>query len=582
MGTMMKFLLLTLALWLLLLVYMLGNFYTGDPTTKSSHDLARALAELEKMKQQNEELRRMADELRVSARDLHNDQVQMSQDVDRVSLLQEQLAKCESDANSNKQQAPAGSLDYPSKKHEQLQRKLEDGTRELWFLVKAQLKLMKSDSQASSVKDRIDNLLLDVGDHQRTILADAQRLRDADGGLAWRQQEAHALQDLVQRRLHYLQNPKDCSKAKKLLCNLNKGCGYGCQLHHVVYCFMVAYGTERTMILNSQGWRYSSGGWEKVFLPLSETCTDPSGASRGPWKGDKSKDTQVVEMPIVDSIYPRPPYLPLGIPEDLSDRLLRLHGNPSVWFIAQFVLYLQRYQPYLQQDIEETAQKLGFQHPIVGIHVRRTDKINTEAAYHSIAEYMEWVEEYYQLLQKTQEVKKKRVYLATDEPNLLTEAQKQYPEYQFVSDNAISKSAGLSSRYTDSALRGVIIDIHFLAHSDYLVCTFSSQVCRVAYEIMQTLKPDAAANFHSLDDIYYFGGQGDHNQVAIAKHEPRTQQEIYLEQGDEVGIAGNHWDGYSKGVNRRTHKSGLYPSYKVEEKIELVKYPTYPEVEETS
>ena len=51
-----------------------------------------------------------------------------------------------------------------------------------------------------------------------------------------------------------------------------------------------------------------------------------------------------------------------------------------------------------------------------------------------------------------------------------------YPQYVFISDNAISQSAGLASRYTENALLGVITDIHFLALSDYLVCTFSSQV----------------------------------------------------------------------------------------------------------
>lgn len=82
-----------------------------------------------------------------------------------------------------------------------------------------------------------------------------------------------------------LQNPKDCSKAKKLVCNINKGCGYGCQLHHVVYCFMIAYGTQRTLILESQNWRYATGGWETVFRPVSETCTDRAGSSTGHWSG---------------------------------------------------------------------------------------------------------------------------------------------------------------------------------------------------------------------------------------------------------------------------------------------------------
>jgi hypothetical protein len=84
------------------------------------------------------------------------------------------------------------------------------------------------------------------------------------------------------------QNPKDCSKAKKLVCNINKGCGYGCQLHHLTYCFIIAYGTQRTFILESRGWRYSSEGWEKYFLPLSETCTDRSGESSRAWGGESS------------------------------------------------------------------------------------------------------------------------------------------------------------------------------------------------------------------------------------------------------------------------------------------------------
>ena len=57
----------------------------------------------------------------------------------------------------------------------------------------------------------------------------------------------------MQRRLHHLQNPKDCSSARKLVCSLSKACGFGCQMHHAMYCFIVAYGTERTLILQSGG-----------------------------------------------------------------------------------------------------------------------------------------------------------------------------------------------------------------------------------------------------------------------------------------------------------------------------------------
>jgi len=153
-----------------------------------------------------------------------------------------------------------------------------------------------------------------------------------------------------------------------------------------------------------------------------------------------------------------------------------------------------------------------------------------------------------------------------------------FPKYEFIGDVSISKSAQLGSRYTKNSLLGIIKDIHFLSKSDYLVCTFSSQVCRLAYELMQSLHPDAANRFHSLDDIYYFGGQSKHEQIARFQHKPLNDNEIELMVGDLVGIAGNHWDGYSKGVNKRTGKTGLYPSYKTSEIYEKIKYPTFSEV----
>ena len=50
-----------------------------------------------------------------------------------------------------------------------------------------------------------------------------------------------------------------------------------------------------------------------------------------------------------------------------------------------------------------------------------------------------------------------------------------YPNYDVLGDPSLPKSAGLSSRYSEDSLRGIIIDIYLLSLSDYLVCTFSSQ-----------------------------------------------------------------------------------------------------------
>lgn len=51
-----------------------------------------------------------------------------------------------------------------------------------------------------------------------------------------------------------------------------------------------------------------------------------------------------------------------------------------------------------------------------------------------------------------------------------------YPDYEVLGDPSVAKSAAVSTRYSDSSLNGIVMDIHFLSLCDYLVCTFSSQV----------------------------------------------------------------------------------------------------------
>ncbi|NXW18109.1 FUT8 fucosyltransferase, partial [Circaetus pectoralis] len=567
--------------WIMLILFAWGTllFYIGGHLVRdsehpdhSSRELSKILAKLERLKQQNEDLRRMAESLRIP-----DGPIDQGPAAGKVHALEEQLLKAkEQIENYKKRTGDVSHRDGLSHSKEPSRCKPKKCT---FPSSSNQRKVSVTESVLKSHYPIIISVLFSIVVY-RSIMTDLYYLSQTDGAGDWREKEAKDLTDLVQRRITYLQNPKDCSKAKKLVCNINKGCGYGCQLHHVVYCFMIAYGTQRTLILESQNWRYATGGWETVFRPVSETCTDRSGTTTGHWSGEANdKDVQVVELPIVDSLHPRPPYLPLAIPEDLADRLIRVHGDPAVWWVSQFVKYLIRPQPWLEKEIEEATRKLGFKHPVIGVHVRRTDKVGTEAAFHPIEEYMVHVEERFELLARRMHVDKKRVYLATDDPSLLQEAKSKYPNYEFISDNSISWSAGLHNRYTENSLRGVILDIHFLSQADFLVCTFSSQVCRVAYEIMQTLHPDASAYFHSLDDIYYFGGQNAHNQIAIYAHHPRTADEIPMEPGDIIGVAGNHWDGYSKGINRKLGRTGLYPSYKVKEKIETVKYPTYPEAD---
>lgn len=99
---------------------------------------------------------------------------------------------------------------------------------------------------------------------------------------------------------------------------------------------------------------------------------------------------------------------------------------------------------------------------------------------------------------------------------------------------------------------------------------------------MQTYHTDATLNRFSLDDIFYFGGQNVHQQQALYDNPKKVNsggkvESIELKQGDIIKVAGNHWDGFSMGINTRTLEHGLYPSYMVRNVVSSAKFPTYPE-----
>jgi glycoprotein 6-alpha-L-fucosyltransferase len=87
---------------------------------------------------------------------------------------------------------------------------------------------------------------------------------------------------------------------------------------------------------------------------------------------------------------------------------------------------------------------------------------------------------------------------------------------------------------------------------------------------MQTRFPDASWRFRSLDDVYYYGGQNGHVMIALVDHTPlKNTEEIELRKGDHISLAGNHWNGLSKGKNHRTNQIGLFPSFKVKDILQV-------------
>ena len=268
------------------------------------------------------------------------------------------------DDESAQQLIPNTGLTPPSNEFLTVRRRAEKTLKELWYFVSSEVSKVNKIA-SDNVKSKLREMMGTVEDMHHVLSLNFEELKTIDGQREWAEKEHDFLTNLVQRRLHNLQHPKDCNSAKKLVCQLNKGCGYGCQVHHLMYCFIVAYGLERTLIVDSSGWRYSSKGWSGIFKPVSETCTTYQGHLAG-WSGTASKTEKNVLMPIVDSLFPRPKYMPLAVPKDLAGRIQQIHSHPFVWWIGQISKYLFRYAPEVQAEIDKKKSLLGFKKPIVG------------------------------------------------------------------------------------------------------------------------------------------------------------------------------------------------------------------------
>ncbi|KAK8735420.1 hypothetical protein OTU49_005381, partial [Cherax quadricarinatus] len=483
--------------------------------------------------------------------------------VDSQALTSDQAGTTE---RSLKSDSPAPASDCePTLDFEVTRRLLETNLRDTYFFFSNHLKQLYSSKTKMNQED-FNNLQKEGAERVRVLQYDLWRLSQMGGKEgSWRKREAEDLSEEVQQRLHRLQHPHNCATAKKLFCNLEVGCGFGCQFHRLIHCFMAAYGKNRTLIVNSAGWRYSPNGWETVFQPFSETCTNFSMKNITNWPG--TSDSQTVRFPPFYTIIPMPENMPLAIPKDISKRLIRLHGRPGVWWVGQFVKYLFRFQPNIKEMLKKKEKSIQFQHPIVGVHVRRTDK-RSEAKYHYVKEYMEQVEEYFAGLQIFNPNVTRRIYLSSDEPKVFEEVKKKYPQYKILYQTKSVEVVDLAKRFTEASLIDLVADLYFLSRTDYIVLTFSSNFGRLAYEMMQIWSPDASGKFFSLDTPY-FSHSGRPNFARMRFFHQDRRVNLTIQEGERVMLPyiGHNFPKELKGLYKSSEK---IPPYKMENLVDVV------------
>lgn len=109
------------------------------------------------------------------------------------------------------------------------------------------------------------------------ISTDLLDLTQLESSTYWRKVKLAKLSRTIQERLYKLQFPSDCSKVKKLSCDL-WDCGTGCKLEMLSYCLAVAY-NENRLVLPALNVDIFNGkkiniSWNDFFLPITNCTTN--------------------------------------------------------------------------------------------------------------------------------------------------------------------------------------------------------------------------------------------------------------------------------------------------------------------
>lgn len=441
--------------------------------------------------------------------------------------------------------------------------------RNMWYFIHSQLENLKKSQNIQNNDRKIVNYIEESGvEYYRITWHELNRLSELEEWTFKRKQDAFKLGEIIQNRIDKLQNPDYCNISNVLLCNLTNPHGLASSMHDVLWCFIKAYQNEMMMVLDISNWHYEIKKWENTFMPLSRLCAkiDISSIKKTLWPGENNEGAR--------SDLSR-------LPSELGSQLVHLFDQPLVWWYGQFIKYLFRPNAVFEDYLKSKKSEIGFSSPIVGIHVRRSDKINKEAKFHDLEEYMYHVEDYYKRIELEEPRQERKVFVATDDPKVIEECREKYQRYNCLgfSENA-NLASKLKSRYTNSSLWGTLMDIFFLADCDYVICTFSSGFCRLAYELMYSVQPDAANRIHSLDVEYFYAWKKPPQRKALYSHVPKSSKELWfykdslLNKQNEFVMAysalnGKIWDGFSEGIKVETGEKGLFPIFKTIEQYNL-------------
>lgn len=210
-----------LLVWFGILLYLLGPLWKFNENEEIlSRQLVQANGELVRLGTENNELRDLLK--KVQDKLVNDKKYSVDNEISDSGGKDDGEKKIKRNGDGDLSEVVSKAIDGPSKEYELARRKIFRDTNELWWFVRDKLENSVKSSNTELIQ-QLNKTKIEVKHRYASLLGDLNQLSEVDGFKTWREKEAKDLSDLVQKRLHALQNPKDCATAKKLICKLNKG-----------------------------------------------------------------------------------------------------------------------------------------------------------------------------------------------------------------------------------------------------------------------------------------------------------------------------------------------------------------------
>eukprot|EP00470_Lotharella_oceanica_P013676 CAMPEP_0170192268 /NCGR_PEP_ID=MMETSP0040_2-20121228/53710_1 /TAXON_ID=641309 /ORGANISM="Lotharella oceanica, Strain CCMP622" /LENGTH=416 /DNA_ID=CAMNT_0010440573 /DNA_START=21 /DNA_END=1271 /DNA_ORIENTATION=- len=330
----------------------------------------------------------------------------------------------------------------------------------------------------------------------------------------------------LEAELDYVTSDK-CGHEKTMNPNICEW-GFGATVNSVVKPFMHAL-KFGYCLGNPVGFsKYNCSGWTDLFAPLSEPAFPEAqyDLSLSPQGQDLSNCAEVFTKPITYNEEGQPEFFfeddykqcvqMYSYPE-LGDEILpRTHEEIGFFGSVSLILqYALRMSPSQLQRVEAEKKAMNWPEdgtPVLGLHFRAGDacleeEITLGRRCDNFETYMKTVDEV------ASRYNISHIYLATDSDSV-TQTLDKYPKYTFHYIKSIGRGGLRNEVPIDDLLHSgrvdgcqeasdTMMDLHFLAKADAFVGKFSSNIDRVAYNLMFA-RTRAYQPVVSLDNTWCF------------------------------------------------------------------------------